>query len=785
MSNFNLRSYFTFLSRNKIYTAVNVFGLAVSLTFVIIIGLYTWQETSINQQHSKAKRIYNIGLMSDDSIGTANCHHIVQRYLRDRYPEIEKTCGFTTENMKLKDRDNFVNVNVMETDSTFFDMFDFPLLYGNRATCLMQKGNIVLTESLALRMFGTANAVGRDITTADNTHFRVSGVVADFDNTIIDKDIDAIVDFSFCKNLANKDEYFYQFANYLMCSVFIQVHENSDFMAKRNEVKTYLHETVKDWQPTITRLDKLYFSGLNAYSGLHLGNLMLVKILFAVGLVTLLFSIINYINLTVAQSGYRAREMATRRLFGCSKSRVTVNLFIESLVMCAISLLIAVMLVHIAAPYAGRLLDTRLNLSLLIHPYCIGLTAVVVIAVSIIAGILPATILSRVKPIEVVRGTFRTHTKMIFSRIFITVQNIITITMLACAFIMVSQMLHLTKAPLGFNTKNIIALKLNYTTDNDLTNEFINHLRALPPVKAVAPSNGTPADGGNDPSVQFEGDKDISRFNFITGTPEIMKIYGIKMKNDFNLKGDSIIYMNDQALKYLHMKPNSTHMSERFDSFVLTYFAKSARYGGVINDFHVRDICNNTKGIILLTCRNIKQPLNISILVEGDPMEAYARIKEMYKEVFHEEVDESTPPFVYKQIEKRFEQEIRTSKIVSLFAFIAIIISLLGLVAMSTYFIQQRAREIAIRKVFGSTGNQIRVRLIRTFMLYVGIAFIIAVPIVVHFMSKWIEQYSYRIVWWPWIVAAGVIVMLISLAAVAVQSWMASNENPVKNIRQE
>ena len=166
-------------------------------------------------------------------------------------------------------------------------------------------------------------------------------------------------------------------------------------------------------------------------------------------------------------------------------------------------------------------------------------------------------------------------------------------------------------------------------------------------------------------------------------------------------------------------------------------------------------------------------------------MEAYARIKEIYKEVFHEEVDESTPPFVDKQIEKRFEQEIRTSKIVSLFAFIAIIISLLGLVAMSTYFIQQRAREIAIRKVFGSTGNQIRVRLIRTFMLYVGIAFVIAIPIVVHFMSKWIEQYSYRIVWWPWIVAAGVIVMLISLAAVAVQSWMASNENPVKNIRQE
>ena len=199
----------------------------------------------------------------------------------------------------------------------------------------------------------------------------------------------------------------------------------------------------------------------------------------------------------------------------------------------------------------------------------------------------------------------------------------------------------------------------------------------------------------------------------------------------------------------------------------------------------MRDIRQDIKGLIVLVCNKIIQPRNISILVEGDPMEAYAKIKEIYKEVYREDVDESTPPFIDKQIEQRFEQEMRVSKIVSLFAFIAIVISLLGLVAMSTYFIQQRAREIAIRKVFGSTGNQIRARLIRSFLLYVGIAFVIAVPIIVHFMGDWIAQYSYRITWWPWIVVAGVIVLVISFAAVAVQSWIASNENPVKNIKQE
>ena len=144
MPNFNLKSYFTFLSRNKAYTAVNIFGLAVSLMFVIIIGLYTWQEFGVNRQHSKADRIFNVGLTAGDSTRTANCHHIAQRFLRDKYPEIEKTCAFTTEKLKLKDKDDFVNANVIETDSTFFDLFDFPLLYGDRTTCQMQKGNIVI-----------------------------------------------------------------------------------------------------------------------------------------------------------------------------------------------------------------------------------------------------------------------------------------------------------------------------------------------------------------------------------------------------------------------------------------------------------------------------------------------------------------------------------------------------------------------------------------------------------------------------------------------------------------
>lgn len=785
MGKFNLKSYFTFLSRNKAYTAVNVFGLAVSLTFVIIIGLYTWQEFSIDHQHSKAKRIYNIGMSMDDrDWRTADCHHVVLRYLRSRYPEIEQTCGFTAGSLKLKEKDNFLNIYVLQADSTFFSMFDFPLLQGNRANCLSQKGNIVLTESTARRLFGDAEVVGRTLTTADNSHFRITGVVKDFDNTIIDKDIQGVIDFSFCTNLANKDEYFPNMVNMAGTSSFVQVHEGCDFAAKQKDVDAYFQTFfIKGFHPIITRLDKLYFSGLDAFM-LQMGNPTLVKILFAVGIAILLFSIMNYVNLTVAQSGYRAREMATRRLFGCTRGTVGVNMFTESLVMCIISMLIAVAFACICTPYASQLLDKKLDISLLASPQAVGIMLAFILLVSLAAGALPATILSRVKPIEVVRGTFRKHTKMIFSRVFITVQNIITIVMLACAVIMSMQMLHLIKAPLGFNTENIISIEYPDEFTSLHSGEFEDRLRTLPFVKAVAPSYGTPATGGNNNTVTFDGEKRES-FQFICGTTEMMKIYGLTLKNDLHAKGDSIVYLNDMALEALQMKPTDRHLSNRYDQIRFGCFGKEAQFGGVLNDFRIRNILEEQHPLLVQVCNNIKEPWNISILVSGDPIEAYAKIKEVYKEVFHEDIDESGSPFVDKFVQARFEQELRTTKIVSLFAVIAIIISLLGLVAMSTYFIQQRAREIAIRKVFGSTGNQIRLRLIRTFMLYVGIAFVIAVPIVVHFMSQWIEQYSYRIVWWPWIVAAGAIVMLISFAAVAVQSWMASNENPVKNIRQE
>ena len=793
MGNFNLKSYFTFLSRNKTYTAVNVFGLAASLMFVIIIGLYTWQEFSINRQHSKADRIYNIGLeLMDDSSRVMGCHHASLRNLRMHYPEIENTCGMVRGSIKVRERDDVLNVNTINTDSTFFSMFDFKLLRGNRATCLKSKGNIVVTERFARRYFGTDDVLGRTIMTTDSLHFRVTGVVQNFDNTIISKNTDALVDFAYAEREGegNMDKYFPGQINVTNCACFVQVRKGCDLMKKEADIQKFWsafwpYEPQMPLRPFLTPLSKLYFNDTPEVNVMQFGNINMVRILLVVGLVILLFAIMNYINLTVAQCGYRAREMATRRLFGSSKLGIGINMFCESLTMCAISCAIAMVLAHSFARYAGNIIGKDIDTATLTSPAAIAIILMFVVVVSLLAGFIPAMVLSRVKPIEVVKGTLTKHTKMIFSRIFIIAENLITIVLLSCALIMSTQIRHLLNAPVGYNKENIISLfdpwKFN---GNDLT-VFLDKVRALPCTEKATATCGCAVYGGNNTGIAFEGDKAQTTVQIFNVTPEFMEIYGITPKNGEKIQSGNTLYLNDQALELLHMKPTDTHLNSRYKSSKSNMLPADVRYGGVINNFHTTNIMQPISPYFIFVNDQIEYPWYVTIKVKGDIVDALNEVKKVYKEVFKEEINDSRPMTVTGQIAELFEKDIRTSKIVSLFAFIAIIISLLGLVAMSTYFIQQRAREIAVRKVFGSTGNQIRVRLIRTFMLYVGIAFIIAVPIVVHFMSEWIEQYSYRIVWWPWIVAAGAIVMLISLAAVAVQSWMASNENPVKNIRQE
>ena len=789
---FDFKAYFTFLSRNRAYTAINVFGLSVSLMFVLLIGVYIWQERAVDRHYRDADRIEALGVQFEGETATEGIHHIVQTYLRQRYPEIENSCGLCFDRVRVHHGTEFLKCDLMLADSTFFDMFETPFVEGDPATCLDDRGGIVLSESLARQLFGGRKALGQTVVCRDTLRFRVTAVVADFDNSIF-KRPDAIVNFYNERygNYANTDEGFrHGSINFTGSSVFLLLREGHTFKGREKELTAFFHSfwdsfNNKEWpcQASITPLSRLYLSRVPSTQGnTRRGDAVLVNILGAVALVILLFAVINYINLTVALSSRRAREMATRRLFGAQRGTVRVRLMLESVVLCLLSFILSCGMTAALAPAFGTMLGTKIDLQVLLRPLTVFALVAGIVLIGLLSGAIPAVIISRAKPVEVVRGTFARITKMRLSKVFIILQNVITITMLACACIMLHQTRHLVHAPMGFTTDRLLSISPDGSSDSATMAAFAQQVSRLPFVRNMTFAMGTPVDGGNN-NTFFFGGKGIS-FQIFCADEQFFDIFGLRLKNGGKAEAGKF-YLNAQALRDIRMSPHSKTPRTFFTDFEFYGVPNTAQYGGEFADFHIRNIENEAHPMIIYISRMPKYVWTITLRMEGDLVEGYNEVARVYRRVFRSAMTERDASYVDQQVQEAFADQLRTSHIVSMFAFMAILISMLGLVAMSTYFIQQRRREIAIRKVFGSTVNQVRSRLIRSFLSYVGIAFVIAAPVVYHFMADWISQFGYRILWWPWIPAAGVLVLLFSFGAVAVQSWVASNENPVRNIRQE
>ena len=786
-----MKSFFIFLSRNKGYTLINFFGLSVSLMFVMLIGLYTWQEKSIDRQVAHADRIEALCMSFNGTNECEGIHHYVGTQLRRHYPEIESACGVCQNNSWVSCGGDYLSASLLSVDTTFFHVFDYKLLEGDRNTCLTADNSAVLTERFARKLFGAANPMGQTVTIDDTIRFRVTGIIQDLDNTVFCH-TDMLTNFSRAKlyNMANTDEAFVKGAiNFMGSSVFLLMRPGHSFIGRSRELTKFISTfwpnfNTGSWKCEVftTPFSHLYLSKLDTNNDVtRRGNPTLINILMLATLAILLFAVTNYINLTVALSGRRAREMATRQLFGATRRSVFAKLVAESTLLCFAAWMVAVVLAVVLAPVMGHQLDTTLQVSRLFSPACIALSLLLIAVIGTLSGIIPGLITSRVKPIEIIKGTFVHQTKMVLGRIFIVFQNIITITMLGCALVMLAQLRHLVNAPLGFNKDNVLVITTFDSGHPDAVHTFMDLLRRESCVSAVSASMGTPLDGGNNNTFAFNG-KAVSMQFFITD-PYFMNVYGLTLKGGCKPQVHHF-YINHEAeaeiKNIMAIRPQELLRKNPF------YYADSLDvYGGRMNEFLIDNIQREQHPMFIDIQPHVDYPWAISIKVKGDPQTAFNTVADVYHTAFHKVMTDDDAKYADRIIQDKFHQEQQTSHLVALFAFMAILISLLGLVAMATYYIGQRAKEIAIRKVFGSTGAQVRRRLIRTFMQYVAIAFVIGSLLTVWLMQHWMSQFSYRVVWWPWILVAGAVVFAVSLLAVFVQSWKAGNENPVNNIKQE
>ncbi len=769
----NFKSFFKFLSRNKAFTVINVFGLSISLMFVILIMVYVNQGLSTDNFQKNADNIYIIG--NETNMGFA--WRIGER-VAAQYPEIEKICPLVDyPEYAVFTGEKKHKANIMLTDTTFFSMFTFPLEQGDPSTVIATKSYAVISESFAKRAFSDRDPMGQFIKLNDSVNVMVNGIMKDIKNSTI-RYADIIVNinnvrfFNGSLDSENGD-------NAGDLHVFIQTVEGSNIQSKEEEVAEFLKDFFwiykrEIWQKVIfTPLKDIYFSKIPAYF-LNQNSWTFVVVFMFVGILILIFAVINYINLTVAQTGSRAKEMATRRLLGSSRGELFLRLIFESAIICILSFGIGLLLAFAVKPFANDLLQTTIDLKGFFTWENTIIVLGMIFLISLISGLLPAIIISNSKPIDIVRGGFRVKTKMVFSKIFITFQNVITIMLLAASLTMILQINHMVKAPLGYNTSNMLYVPTYQFESNDKLNTFINEVRQLASVKRVGQSQGVPFTRGNNNTIVYEG-RNIS-FQRLVGDSIFFNMLGLEILHKNSVAGTQY-YLNEQALRETELPIDATEIKLWENSDPLSI-------SGVVRDFQLSNI-SYMKKPVMIEIRKYTEfyPWNVLIETQGDPFAARDQVKEIYERISQLEF---TGKYTDQQIEESYEEQQRMAKLVIVFAIIAIIISLLGLLAMSTYFIRQRSREVAVRKVFGSSNAQILFKLISTFISYVGIAFLIATPIIWYLMNKWIADYPYRISLYPGIfIAAGLFCLVVAFVTVFFQSYRAANANPVNSVKAE
>lgn len=766
----NLKSFFVFLGRNKLYTFINVFGLSVSLLFVILIANYTIGELSTDRFQKNAHRIFAVS----DGERYGDAHHLIYR-LESRYPEIEKSCGVSHYGfITAKVANRNVNISSYFVDSTFFDLFSFELVHGDRTQVLKSENSVVISESFAHKVFGDINPLGQVIILTDSVSVVVDGVAKDFKNTMF-LDFDIMLPFPIIRYF-NDSMFDEQLSNAGSTVVFMQTYEGADLVSKSADMLEYFKtfywiykEGVSD-KVQVVSMEDMYFSGM--YTGgdhLRFGNKEFITILLSVGLLILLFAVTNYINLTVAQTSFRAKEMATRRLLGSSRGAIFSKMICESLLICGTAFVIGLFLAFAFEPYANNLLQANISVfgdmtSLWAFAYL-----AFVVLIGVISGMIPAVIISKFKPIDVVKGTFKHKSKLVYSKVFIVFQNVITIVLIASALTMYLQIRYLINADLGYNRHAIIHIETWGANLAEQAKSFRNELRKLPCVEEVAFVQGTPLDGGNNFTMKYN-DAMIS-FQCFTLDSAAFKMLGLQIVRDNKLTENGW-WFNETAMRMMGIPMDTTEVYVGYSN---------RKISGVIRDFQLRDITQKS-GACYIQFDEDMYPWNILVKVNGDLVSSYKAVGELHRQ-FSDGL-EFNGNYIDHEIQGIYESERTTSTIVLFFAFVAILISALGLLAMATYFIQQRSMEIAVRKVFGSTSGEMLKRLMSDFLVLVVVAFVIAIPIIWYAMSLMLQWYRTTIPLSPLLfITAGLFTLLIAFVTIYRQSKRAADSNPVQSIK--
>ena len=794
-----MKSYLKFLSRNKLYTAIEAVGLAVSLAFVILIGSYVVQQYEVAHESPDWKRTFALG--SDDFLGLT---YWDKEELEMNVPEVEAATHMALLWQPLiQIGEEIFQVHGIEADAGFFQVFPQYRLVEGSLENFVGKYDILISESLARRIAGQlGNGVIGQVIRADGADRTVKGIYADFGESFF-MPADIITNIA-ATWAAEEEKAFNSIGNY---TTWFRVREDADPSDVQAKVNALLHKNY-DTSWSAERVDKwhayrmdeaFFFTGSN--SGLtRTGNIQMLRLLTIVVLLLLLSAIFNYVNLSLALTGKRAKEMATRRLLGADKTGILWKYIGESVAFTAVCFAAALLLADLLAPMVNSLVsssdpeevmlgfDSSVRLSFMLTPGYILVYLAGILVLGVVNGLLPAFAASRYQPIDVIKGTLRRRSKMVLSKVFIVVQNVLSVFLIALALVMEVQMRHMLTRPTHAATENLFYIE--YSAQNyDAMKLFKDKVEQLPFVTKAGVGRGIPGMINMTMGVRVDEEHHVD-MPVIACDSTYFQLLGLEVEEDFGHPLLHSLWMSRSAFNAAGVSDTSTVFPRRINM----NGAQPEFIGGIVADFPARPASESNQnpngGVIVTRVEELRYSNCLLIGTTGEDKSYEDRIRQAYREFRLETAGVEDPAWCYgfiKDINRRqLAPVLRTLHLVKLFAVLAVLISLLGLLAMSTYFADENTKQIAVRKVFGSDVTQETWRTVRSYMLLVGIACLIGIPLAIWAAQLYLERFAYRIDGYGWVFVVAVIISLaIAFGTVLWQTMKAAKTNPAVELKKE
>ena len=779
-----MKSYFKFLSRNKLYTAIEAFGLSVALGFVVILGAYAMMEYGVGKGNEKAKEIYAVG--SGDYLGMT--WGTAQEFFPS-IPEIKEWTRVATANNipGFMVGETFFKTGAYCVDPNFFEFFGYDVRGCRHDRVLTSENEAIVSESFAAKAFGNGDAIGKTLK-YDTITFRVTGVMPDFGKSDIFEPYDVMVSMKYAEKLTAKMDNFGETVPFIRLDKDADPAKVSDKLLDKyvDYWKEFEYSRENDgkflWGSTIVRLDKLYFSTISNWK-FRQGDKKLVDILLAVALVLLVCAIFNYINLTVAQAGKRAKEMATRRLLGESVWGVVVRYFKESALFTSACFIIGLLLALCLLPVFNDMLMTQISLQ--VSPLVLLVIVAALLVISTVCGIIPAMVVSRFNPIDVVKGSLRIKNKMWFSKVFITAQGVVSTVLIAVGLTMTLQMHHLYTLSYGYNKEDIIMAYTNdvgYSLDKQMV--LANRLKALPEVVEAAPGGGTPLQCGAN-GVHDVNDKVLSWVAMCRLDSTAMKMLGIKVIEQYCEPTGGKVWVTESGKRFWGVSAKKPY-------FGIKNGKPEYECCGVIADYragtampNAMDKCYN--GIMVAPHDGYFYTMLIKTL--GDHDKALADVKNTCSMVTKEVRGmplEMNCKYIDDILSDGLKTQRNTMSLVLTFMLVSILISALGMFAMSVYYGEQQRKQIALRKVMGATVASAVWTLSRRFLVMSLVAIVLAMPLSIKAMRHYLQDFTYQIPmpWWA-LAAAALFTLVIAFLSIISRTLKVATANPVESIKTE